>query len=117
MTFAQECAAMLTDCTEQLGESVTYRRRVAGTRDAATGKMTPIASVDTTITAVRGGSQSGFIPGADGPVEMLEWVIRAADLSNDPQAGDTIISGSETHIVVMAQKQSAGAAWSVRTRT
>lgn len=116
MTFAQECAAMLTDCTEQLGESVTYRRRVAGARDAATGKMT-ITTDGTTLTAVRGGSQSGFIPGADGPVEMLELVIRAADLSNDPQAGDTIISGSETHIVVTAQKQSAGAAWSVRTRT
>lgn len=121
MTFAQECSAMMEEIGDSLGASVTYRRRTQSSFTGSTGKFTPTATSDTTVRAVRGPSVRRMLDGLQTPAETIEWLIPAADLANDPAAGDLIIVGSgpgaETHNVIgNPELQAARAAWKVMTR-
>ncbi|MGE3175856.1 MAG: hypothetical protein AB7O32_00185 [Vicinamibacterales bacterium] len=118
MSFQDLAADLVAECTAQLGETVTYRRRVQGTFDGATGKMTPTANSDSECAAIRGPERVAISP-SGAPAVEIDWTFAAADLPAARAAGDLVVDAAGVKHVVreFPATESASAAIVVRTRT
>lgn len=118
MSFQDSADELMDECASQLGDAVTYRRRVQGAFDGATGKMMPTANSDTPCNAIRGPSRI-VMSDVGTPVEEIEWTFRASDLPAGRAAGDVVLDDAGVEHVVkdLPQDESATKAVKVTTRT